>query len=85
MGRCFLGTDLVNPDFVKLAEAYGANGVRVTSVKELVPALESALKSDVITIIDVQTPEGFENFGEGVRCQGWKVPPRMRQLLAHLA
>ncbi|MDO8750787.1 MAG: thiamine pyrophosphate-binding protein [Dehalococcoidia bacterium] len=58
----FIGTDLVNPDFVKLAESYGANGARVTSVKELVPALEAALKSDVITIIDVQTPNGFEKF-----------------------
>ncbi len=62
MGGRFIGTDLVNPDFVKLAEAYGANGARVSSVKELVPALEQALKSNVITIIDVQTPHGIENF-----------------------
>ena len=62
MGGRFIGTDLVNPDFVKLADSYGANSARVTSIKELVPALESALKSDVITIIDVQTPDGFEKF-----------------------
>ncbi len=58
----FIATNLRNPDFVKLAESYGANGVRVTSVKELVPALESALKSSTLTLIDVQTPNGFENF-----------------------
>ena len=58
----FMGTGLRNPDFVRLAESYGANGEQVESVKELVPALESALKSDTITIIDVRTPEGFANF-----------------------
>ena len=57
-----LRAGLRNPDFVKLAESYGANGTRVESVKELVPALESALKSDTITIIDVRTPDGFANF-----------------------
>ena len=58
----FIASDLHNPDFAKLAEAYGANGVRVTSVKELVPALDSALKSDTVTIIDVLTPNGFSDF-----------------------
>jgi len=58
----FIATDLRSPDFVKLAESYGANGVQVTSVKELAPALEAALKSETLTIIDVQTPHGFENF-----------------------
>jgi len=58
----YLGTGLRNPDFAKLAEAYGANGVRVDSLKELVPALESALKSDTVTVIDVRTPDGFANF-----------------------
>ena len=62
LGGRFIGTDLRNPDFVKLAESYGANGVQVRSVRELAPALESALKSDVLTLIDVQTPNGFENF-----------------------
>ena len=58
----FIGSDLRNPDFVKLAESYGANGVRVTSIKELAPALESALKSTTLTLVDVATPDGFESF-----------------------
>lgn len=41
------------PDFVKLAEAYGAQGVRVGSVDEFVKAVKSAIKSDVTTVIDV--------------------------------
>ena len=58
----FIGSDLRNPDFVKLAGSYGANAARVTSIKEIGPALEDALTSDVLTLIDVATPNGFENF-----------------------
>ena len=57
-----IASDLQNPSFAKLAEAYGANGVRVESLKELVPALESALKSDTVTVIEVPTPNGFADF-----------------------
>ncbi|MGP3702405.1 MAG: biosynthetic-type acetolactate synthase large subunit [Candidatus Bathyarchaeota archaeon] len=46
----FLGK---SPDFVKLAEAYGAVGVRVESYDELRKAVKDSLKSDVTTIIDV--------------------------------
>lgn len=41
------------PDFVKLAEAYGAQGVSVESLDEFSKSLKSALKSDVTTVIDV--------------------------------
>ena len=41
------------PDFVKLAEAYGAQGFRVGSVAEFSKAVKKALKSDVTTVIDV--------------------------------
>ena len=41
------------PDFVKLAEAYGLNGIRVERLSELEPALRQALKNDEATIIDV--------------------------------
>jgi len=41
------------PDFVKLAEAYGAQGIRAESLNEFIEALKSALKSDVTTVIDV--------------------------------
>ena len=40
------------PDFVKLAEAYGLNGFRATSVEEFEQALSAALKSDRGTVID---------------------------------
>jgi len=43
-----------NPDFVKLAEAYGAIGVRPESMDELEVAFERAIDSDVTTVIDVE-------------------------------
>ncbi len=42
-----------NPDFVKLAEAFSAEGVRVTSIPEFSNAVRTALKSNVTTVIDV--------------------------------
>jgi acetolactate synthase-1/2/3 large subunit len=41
------------PDFVKLAEAYGAQGIRARSIAEFSKAVKTALKSDVTTVIDV--------------------------------
>lgn len=52
--RRFSGTELnKNPDFVKLAQAFGADGVRVEDPSELRPALLAGLKSDVPFIVDV--------------------------------
>jgi acetolactate synthase-1/2/3 large subunit len=53
-GRRYASSELKNsPDFVKLAKAYGANGVRVGSVKEFVKAVKEALSNAVTTVIDV--------------------------------
>ncbi|NDV21815.1 biosynthetic-type acetolactate synthase large subunit [Desulfovibrio sp. JC022] len=42
------------PDFVKLAEAYGAAGYRVTEEKDLEPMLKEAFSNGKPTIIDVR-------------------------------
>ena len=42
-----------NPDFVRYAEAYGAKGTRVTSVEELVPAIEAAFAGGGVHLLDV--------------------------------
>jgi acetolactate synthase-1/2/3 large subunit len=47
-----------NPDFVKLAEAYGAQGFHVQSIPQFQKAVKTALKSKVTTVIDV--PIGME-------------------------
>jgi acetolactate synthase I/II/III large subunit len=36
------GTDLFNPDYVQLAQAYGGTGHRITAMDELTPAFEAA-------------------------------------------
>ena len=52
--RRMIGIDLKNvPDFVKLAEAYGAQGIRAESMQELDKAIRVALKSDICTVIDI--------------------------------
>lgn len=41
------------PDYVRLAEAYGAQGIRAESMNDLEGAIRKALKSDVATVIDI--------------------------------
>jgi len=45
-------TCLYNPDFVKVAEAYGAMGIRVTKKEEVRPAIEKAIATDNVVFID---------------------------------
>ncbi|MCK5402592.1 acetolactate synthase large subunit, partial [Candidatus Bathyarchaeota archaeon] len=53
-GRRYASSELKDsPDFVKLAEAYGVNGIRVGSVKEFIKAVKKGLSNDVTTVIDV--------------------------------
>ena len=48
-----IGAELHNPDFVKLAEAYGARGIRAQGPEELESALRQALGVDAPTLIHV--------------------------------
>jgi len=45
-------TTLYNPDFVKLAESFGAVGIRVTKKEDVRPAIEKALVIDNSVFID---------------------------------
>ena len=54
-------TRLGNPDFVKLAESYGAKGYRIGAVKELAPTLKEAFAQKVPAVIDVPVDDR-ENF-----------------------
>ena len=57
-----MGTDLTNPNFVKLFQSYGFDGVRVKSVAELTQALEAALATNHTQLIEAQIPKGFSAF-----------------------
>ena len=41
------------PDYVKIADAYGAQGIRAETMKDLEKAIKAGIKSDVATVIDI--------------------------------
>lgn len=52
--RRMIGVDQKHcPDYVRLAESYGAQGIRAESLDELGRAVRTALRSDVATVIDI--------------------------------
>ena len=56
--RHYVGSVLSGPDYVKIAEAYGIPGMRVTRKVEVIPAIEKAMAYDGAFLIDfVVEPE----------------------------
>jgi acetolactate synthase I/II/III large subunit len=55
--RNYQATPLLNPDFVKLGEAYGIRSVAVTKRCEVVPAVESARKHAGPVLIDFKVEQ----------------------------
>ena len=49
-----IASEFTNPDFVKLAEAMGAEGLRISKPDEVKPVVEQALSNRRPTVIDVQ-------------------------------
>lgn len=50
----YSSTEMANPDFVKLAEAYNITGTRVTERSELAPALNRMLESKTAFFLEVK-------------------------------
>ncbi len=50
-------TAMTNPDFVKLAESYGAVGIRVTKKEDVPKAIEKAISIDNVVLIDFKVEE----------------------------
>lgn len=55
-----VASDLVNPDFVKLADSFGVGAARVTSPQDFRPALERALADGGPYLIDIEVPTDSE-------------------------
>ena len=53
-GKRYSSTILENPDFVKIAEAYGALGIRISKPKDVAPAIEKAIASKLPAVLDFQ-------------------------------
>jgi len=48
-----IASEFINPDFVKLAEAMGAVGLRITRPEDIKPVVQQALEIKRPTVIDV--------------------------------
>jgi len=59
-GSRLIGADLDNPDFVKVARAFGADAYRVSTPYELKPVLAGAIDADRPAVIEVQVERGSE-------------------------
>jgi acetolactate synthase-1/2/3 large subunit len=55
-----IGADLVNPDFMQLAKAFGVEGHRVASPEELRPVLARAIAGTAPVLIEVVVERGSE-------------------------
>lgn len=75
MGLPRFGLDFGNPDFVKLAEAFGARGHRVERAETLAPTLEAALSSSGVHVIDVPI-----DYAENHRRLNEELPQRAREV-----
>ncbi len=56
-GARYFASDLVNPDYVKLAEAFGVTGARAESPAELTSVLKQAIAADEPVVIEVPVGE----------------------------
>ena len=54
-----IATDLHNPDFVKMAHAFGANGVRVKNYEDMRKAIQDAKGESLPTVIEVPIGTGL--------------------------
>jgi acetolactate synthase-1/2/3 large subunit len=55
-----IGADLENPDFVRLAQAFGVEAARIAAPAELAPVLERALASGQPWLVEIEIPRDSE-------------------------
>jgi len=55
--RNYQATPLLNPNFAKIAEAYGIRSATVTQRSQVVPAVRSARRHDGPVLIDFQVEQ----------------------------
>ncbi|MBT9559974.1 MAG: biosynthetic-type acetolactate synthase large subunit [Myxococcales bacterium] len=56
-GRRYVATPIKSPDFVKLAEAHGLTGLRVTSRDQVIPAIQKARATPGGVVIDFRVEQ----------------------------
>src|ERR1019366_8763584 len=79
MGMADFGMTLGNPDFVRLAEAYGAHGHRPATAADLAPTLARCLATPGVHVIGVA--DALASFADGrVGVSGRVVSPADRRI-----
>jgi acetolactate synthase-1/2/3 large subunit/sulfoacetaldehyde acetyltransferase len=58
-GAKYIGVDLENPRFDRLAEAFGARGFHAERVEDVAPAVDAALKVDGPAVVEIPVAEHF--------------------------
>jgi acetolactate synthase-1/2/3 large subunit len=66
--------DLLNPDFVKLADAFGWQSIEVTAAEQLIPAMEKAFKEQSKPTLVIVPVDYDENM---------KLTKRLGEIIAH--
>jgi len=61
-----LGSDLINPDFVKLADSYGVASFRADSPESLEETLKKAITLNKTALIEVSIGETLSPFIFGI-------------------
>ncbi len=62
-GGRYIGADVPNPPYDRLAELYGARGFRVERVEEIAPAVDAAVRCGKPAVVDVQVdPNALYSF-----------------------
>ncbi len=56
-GRRYAATPMRSPDFVKIAEAHGLSGARVTTRADVIPAIERARRAEGTALIDFRVEQ----------------------------
>ena len=56
-GGRVIGTELHNPDFVRLAESFGARGIKVEGLDDFSASVQEAIAGDRPTVVEVEVPD----------------------------
>jgi acetolactate synthase I/II/III large subunit len=67
------GGDLVTPDFVQVAKGFGAQAIKVTSLEQLAPALQSAIAMEGPVVVEAMLARDPQNT-EGINAGYWDLP-----------
>ncbi len=76
----YIGTNLENPSFTAIAEAMGANGIRVSQPDEIGDALRSAIDSGRPSVLEIMATQ---ELGDPFRRDALKKPYRLLEKYAH--